>query len=340
MLREALTLARLHDMTPDEASAYFVSHEPDELTPEEQSLLAEWLAADEAHALAYERAKRAWGSLEGADGHEILDAMRAHARSQRKRRIYWPLIFSIAAMLVLVVGTSLLFFSPYGRAPIEHPRPVAGAVPWTQYASAENVTRAVSLSDGSVLTLDADSLALVRLLPGERSIRLARGRAFFDVAKDVARPFVVAAGNRRVVALGTRFEVDASNPTLRVSLFRGKVGIAPLAGVERSVFLDPGQQFIEKDGQITVTRIADGGKDPAWLSGLLVFDATPLGEAVRQVNRYSQTKIRITDPAVAAIHVTGQFRVGDADRFAETIAEAYPVKVVRRHNRIDLIAAK
>jgi transmembrane sensor len=329
-------------MTPDDASAYFVSHEADDLTPGEQSLLAEWLAADDAHAAAYHDAKQAWMTLDGADQHEIFDAMLIHVRQSRSRRMKTRFrLFAIAAMLVLVATTSLFFASPYRSTLVGKSGAVAAEPEWTRIASIDGATRAVSLDDGTLMTLDVDSLAFVRFLPGERSIRLMRGRAFFDVAKDVARPFAVAAAGRRVTALGTRFEVDTNGGILRVSLFRGKVGIRSIADGRQNVFLDPGQQFLEEGGRVSVLPINAGDANgPPWLNGLIRFYATPLGEAVQEVNRYSRTKIRVSDPGIAALHVTGAFRAGNADRFAQTIADAYPVTVVRGHNEIEMVSRK
>ncbi|MEJ1961315.1 MAG: FecR domain-containing protein [Gammaproteobacteria bacterium] len=63
------------------------------------------------------------------------------------------------------------------------------------------------MRDGSAITLNTDSQLRVALTEAERRVDLKQGEAFFEVAKDSTRPFVVEAGRKRVVAVGTKFSV-------------------------------------------------------------------------------------------------------------------------------------
>lgn len=339
MLREALTSERLATMAPGEASAYFVARSLDGLSTNERDLLDAWLAADQAHVRAFESARRGWQSFDDSGGDEILAAMREHALSARPQswlsRRYIPIA---AAMLVLVVAMSVAV-SPLRRA-LTGTGAGEGGLVWTQYASAYGEVHSFALADGSVMTLDTDSVARVRFTPGGRAIQLLKGRGLFEVAKDAARPFAVTAASRRVVALGTRFEVDRSHDGLSVTLFRGKVAVQPLVAGVQTIVLAPGQRFLDEGGAVRVEAIGVKSDDkPAWQNGLLEFDDTPLGEAAGEVDRYARTRIIITDPVVSAIRVTGQFRATDAERFASTITEVYPVRMIRRENRIELVRA-
>jgi transmembrane sensor len=336
MLREALTLDRLRSMPPEEASAYFVSRGVDGLIPSEEELLATWLAVDPANATALDRARRAWDYFDSAEGDEILGAMRVHARASRPAR--WrvlPVAAAVAAMLCAVVTASLLLIPSLGPALMRPGRTTGPQVAWTHYVSAHGEVRQFSLADGSSMTLDTDSAAEAHFSGRERAVRLVRGRGLFEVKKDPARPFAVASASRRVVALGTRFEVDMQDRELRVTLFRGAVAVRPIADDGQDVILHAGQRFIERDGRITVGIVGDSS--PGWLRRLIDLDDTPLVDAARQVNRYSRTQIAIADPAVARIRVSGQFRTGDAERFARTVADVYPVRVVRQGNVIGLL---
>jgi transmembrane sensor len=328
-------------MAPDEASAYFILRSADGLTSQEQDLLSAWLAADRAHALAYERANKAWCSFDDAAGDEILSALRAHAVATRARGrggLWYAIAASIA---VLLVATSVLV-SPLRQLLVGPASGPGVAQPaWVQYASSHGEVRNVRLPDGSIMTLDTDSIAQAYFAPGERSVRLLKGRGLFEVAKDFARPFAVAAAQRRVVALGTRFEVDTTDNALRVSLFRGKVAVQPLEPGRQIVVLDPGQRFSERNGLVTVQPIVTTADEkPDWTSGLIDFNDTPLLEAAIEINRYSRAQIAVSDPTVAAIRVSGQFRTGDAGRFAQTVSEVYPVKVKQRRTGIELVPAK
>jgi transmembrane sensor len=341
MLREALTFDRLQTMSPGDASAYFVSRSVEGLNASEQELLDNWLIADTAHVAALERATRAWHCFDDADNDEILTAMRAHARAATPRRLVGWIglrqMGAIAAAFLVIVATSLVL------SPLLHQTPGGGrAVPqqvWTHYASARSDIGQFTLPDGSSMTLDADSLAEARFEGAERAVRLVRGRGLFEVRKDPARPFAVGAASRRVVALGTRFEVDVTANALRVTLFRGSVAVKPRAATGQTFVLRPGQQFVERDGVAGVREAATSQGSPDWVNGLLRFNDTSLADAARQINRRSTVQITIS-PAAAAIHVSGQFRAGDGERFARTVSEVYPVELVKRGDAIEIVAKK
>lgn len=72
---------------------------------------------------------------------------------------------------------------------------------------------------------------------------------------------------------------------------------------------------------------------------MLHFDDDRLAQAIAEVNRYAAVQIVIRDPAVAAMRVSGEFRAGDPERFARTIAELRPVRVVRRSGTLELVPA-
>jgi transmembrane sensor len=334
MLREALTLDRLGELDPSEAAALFVARRAEGLTPSEEDLLAAWLAADAGHARALDRADRAWGAFADSEGDEILAEMRAHARASRPRpMVDWRRFAAIAAILVLVLGSGTVLLTlnrPQGPGP-------GGQIAAIEYTSAPGQVREVKLADGSTMTLDGESKARARLGPAERAIELVQGRAFFEVEPDRSRPFSVTAAARRVVAIGTRFEVDLGADGLRVTLLHGRVDVAPLRANGRVFTLIPGQQFVEgAGGPLVQTAPTAGDTAMGWNRGLIGLDDRPLAEAATQINRYSRNQIVIRDPAVGAMRISGQFRTGDAERFARTVAEVYPVRVIRHGNEIEL----
>ena len=333
MLREALTVERLEAMDPDETAALFVARRAEALTPSEEQLLALWLAVNDAHVRAFERAERAWQVFADGEDDELLAAMRDHALAEGARRRWtdWRYGAAAAAALVLILVSSVLLFSRQAPSP--------GADTTVQYASAHGQVRAIRLADGSTMTLDSDSAASVRLGSEERAIRLQRGRALFEVAHDGSRPFEVTVGGRRVVATGTRFEVELTPAMLKVILLEGRVTVGPLDGNAQPVSLQPGQQFLERNGTAAIRTLEAGSASAGWQHGLIDFNDEPLGDAVAEVNRYSRDQLVIRDPAVAALRISGQFRAGEAERFARTVAEVHAVRLVRRGNRIELAPA-
>lgn len=324
-------------MEPDEAAAYFVACGIDGLTASEQELLDDWLAESVDHSAALDRANRGWDSFADADGDEILSAMRAHALAPpaAKRRL-WPRFAAAAAVLLLVAMASILLLPRLGRAP----RPDGGDGPMVEYASTPTGIRDVVLPDGSRMTLDANSVVRGRFAATSRALAMVRGRAFFDVRHDSSRPFAVTANGRRIVDLGTRFDVSVIGGSLRVRLEQGSVAIESPGSNAPTVTLRPGQEFVAGEGRTGVNTVATAGSLTDWRRGLVDFEDTPLAAAVAQINRYSTAQIVVRDAQVSNIRVSGQFRRGDAERFARTIAELHPVRVVRRGDTIEIVPAK
>ncbi|MDG2520530.1 FecR domain-containing protein [Caulobacter segnis] len=188
-------------------------------------------------------------------------------------------------------------------------------------------SRIAVLSDGSKVTLDTATKIVVDFAGDRRRVTLSRGRAFFDVAHDKTRPFVVEAGNERVEALGTRFEVRKDGDQVQVSLMEGAVKVENLHGDRaQSPVLAPGDQLAATDGAV-VRRKVDMQVQTSWRDGKLIFKETPLQAAVGEVNRYSQQKVELADEGLEDVKVSGVFKTGDTAAFASAIATLYRLEL-------------
>jgi len=335
MVREALTTEKLEGLGIEEAAALFVARRADGFTAGERALFEAWFAADEAHQDAFRRADRAWAVFDRSNGDEILEAMRQHALAPRRNWVSWR---AAAAILVIAIGAAALSMPSlrWWQRGAQQTVLTGAAV---QYASARGEVKAVTLPDGSTMTLDADSVALGRFGAAERSIQLLHGRAFFIVAHDSVRAFTVTAGTQRTTDVGTRFDVNVAAGTLTITLVDGSVTVTSVDGNAAAITLQSGQQFVERAGRTTVRTIGERtAQATSWRSGVLDFDDEPLSEAVAVMNRYSlQEQLVIHDPGVAALRLSGEFRAGDPERFAQTLAELYNLHLVRHANDIELI---
>jgi transmembrane sensor len=322
VVREALTMEALSALEPRDAAAHFIARRVEGLTSSEEKLLEDWLARDQSHRHLLDSADRAWQSFDGAEDDEILTAMRERARApQRAVVTRWPRVAAGAALLVAACAALVLL------APGLNPLAPAARV---EYASARGEVREVQLADGSVMTLDADSVAIARFTGEGRAIDLEKGRAFFVVAHDESRPFVVTAAGTRVVALGTRFDVNLTADGKTVTLLEGRVMVG-------SATLAPGQQYVERQGRTVVRTIGAATENAiAWRTGLINFDDQPLSEAAAVMNRYSPEQIVISDPSIASLRVSGQFRARETSRFAEALAELHGLRSERQGSQIEL----
>ncbi|MDZ4372121.1 MAG: FecR domain-containing protein, partial [Phenylobacterium sp.] len=150
----------------------------------------------------------------------------------------------------------------------------------------------------------------------------------FDVEGDARRPFVVTAGDTRVTALGTRFDVRRVGPGARVVLIEGRVAVRGGPGPDRAWSLAPGQQVVTAARRPAVAA-ADVPAATSWASGRLTFRETPIGQAVAEVNRYSPRRIDLQASEFAAIPVSGVFDTGDVDGFVAALTDLYPLRATR-----------
>lgn len=282
-----------------------------------------WHGSSPLHARAYEEAITSF-----REGGVLEKGELARARGLPRRRTgRVPLRYAFAGTAVAVAMLALLILASAQVAP-----PVQDGETLARYATASRETRAVRLADGSRMSLSPGTVAVVALSRGERRITLERGRGRFSVARE-ARPFRVAAGQAEVVALGTLFEVSLAAGTTRVSLIEGSVDVsypvaAPGTAGRRVTRLAPGQQIVVGGNPPGRPRPAATPPDNA-TSAMLQFDDTPLAQAVAEANRRSRIKIRIADPAIGGLRITGAFRASDTHALAESLEAAFRLDVER-----------
>jgi len=311
----------------DEAEAWFARRLSGEDT--DQAGFERWLSASPAHFAAWERTCAVWDRVgEMAEDGALADfadealasrsvrgkarrsgAVRAARGRRRRRGIRRLAAVALAAGLVLaIVMTGMGSYRP-------------------QTYVADAGGGEVRLPDGTRVRLDVDARLETDVGWWHRNVRLLQGRAVFDVVHDAWRPFVVDAGAGRITVLGTRFQVDREHGQLAVTLVRGSVRIDSPEDRLR-VRLQPDEQarWSASTGQWTQSKV-DAQAVTSWTQGFLIFHATPLGQAVAEINRYSQRKMRLADPSLGKLELSGSFRQGDASGVADVLPYVLPVKV-------------
>lgn len=206
---------------------------------------------------------------------------------------------------------------------------------------------AVDLSDGSRVTMNTDTQIRIKVTDAERRVELQKGEAFFEVARDPGRPFVVAAGNQLVVAVGTKFSVrrsDGEAGELRVVVTEGRVRIARSGSVAATLAgTEVGAGSIARSGTGGV-RIDGTPERPvdeyvSWRAGYLLFRQTTLADAVAEFNRYNTTRLVIEDPSLADVRIGGNFRATNIEAFVRLLEEDFveSLRVERRGEEIALL---
>jgi transmembrane sensor len=299
---------------PAEAAAQWLMREKaGPLNESEQAEQAAWLAAHSDNRAAYERACSVWDNVghvaARGDVRAMRDAALAAKPAPRFRWRYIGLAAAMGAVLIAAGGFTWLRFAPQLTAQF-----------WDahRYHTAIGERSAVTLQDGSNVVLNTNSAVEVDFASSERRVRLLRGQALFEVAKNPARAFVVLAGNRRITALGTSFDVRIDQDDVRVVLVEGRVAVDALE-------LEPGEQLVARTGAPAVVRAANVARLTSWKAGRLVFQDESLGDAVAEVNRYIRKPLTLDDPQIAALRISGVFRTAEVERFAASMTDLYPL---------------
>jgi transmembrane sensor len=198
------------------------------------------------------------------------------------------------------------------------------------YETTRGEIRRVPLADGSVVALNTETRLAVMMEPKARIVRLDRGEAFFQVAKDKNRPFTAQAGKIRVRAVGTAFSVRVRDNGADVLVSEGVVE-AWTSGAEGNLIrVSAGRQaFVANDAG--VVRKAPGAAEIdrtlAWRTGLIDLAGEPLAHAVAEFNRYNARKIVVSDPTLGEEPLYGVFRIDDPQGFAEAIRQGFGAPV-------------
>jgi transmembrane sensor len=309
----------IHDDPDSAAASWFARLQGDDVLVEDRRAFERWLNADGRNADAWDRVKATWNDLTLLEADPTFAALRADALAASvatSRPMNRRAVGALAAAGVVAAITGAFF----GRRLFQTSGAMAPSPEDPVFTTAVGEQSTFRLADNSVVTLSTDSAVRVNHWKTERRLTLLRGQAFFQVAKDPSRPFVVAAGDKSVTAVGTAFDVRMEPGKLSVTLVEGRVRIAgPSPSGDRTIEMSAGSRFVAANAANWVVAAVDTAKESSWLQGRLVFDGEPLSAVVDEMNRFSQRKLWIADPRVGATPVSGVFKTGQVDAFVAAL---------------------
>ena len=301
-----------------EAAAWIVRLHGPHRCAELEAAFRAWLQAHPENGKQFERVTEVW---DAGSSVPVPGVPRMTRWKEEPRRRQWSLA---AALLLLLCG-------------------LAGWITWRAWVDPSYTTgvgeqRVVRLDDGTRLSLNSGTRVVITYSDSERRVELVRGEAFFEVAHNAARPFIVTAGDQQVVAIGTTFVVRYEAARTAITLLEGSVKVSPatdmgltLAPGERVTFAAGGSRRLDEPKIEAVT---------AWRRGEVMLDSTQLEEAVAELNRYDKNTLIIDDPQIATLSISGIYHAGDSRGFAHTIAKLYGLEIIEQSNRIHLRAAE
>lgn len=338
----------------EEAAAWVWRLDDEAASGRERAEFERWLRRDPRHRTAFEELGGVWRSLD-----ELAEAKReervatfvaeeqrlrvAHGAAPRHGRLRRAAPWAMAAMLVMAVGFG--FWLQRGTEA-------------QTLATAVGQQRSVTLADGSTVRLNTNTILDTHFNRRQREIHLQKGEALFDVARNPERPFIVIAGDTRVRATGTAFNVRIHDGgAVEVVVTEGTVEVlpvtspatAPVPEVQAVATAVPpdvreliaGQRFHPQAPlQVDTLSAVSMGNALAWREGAIVFDGEPLVRAIEELNRYADTRLVVADEAIHDMRIGGRFRTGDVDGFIEALTRAFPVTARRASDNLIYIEAQ
>jgi transmembrane sensor len=266
---------------------------------------------------------------------DLHGAGRYQRRARRVRGWRVPMLAAASILVTVVAGNWALG----GRARTDA-APEARAE--REYRTQRGQRAVVHLSDGTVVTLNAESRLVVahNFGTGRRPLFL-EGEAFFDVAHDTLSPFTVRTTRGTARDIGTKFAVrsyaDDARRELQVVVAEGVVAIAAPAGTDSLVIRAAQSGHVTESGELRADHDVDVRALLGWTEGRLEFDNTPLREVLPVLARWYDVKVRVDDPRLAEVRVTAVLSGERFDEATAGIARIVNARVVRRNDETVLV---
>lgn len=308
------------DRVEEEAAGWVLRHP---LSAEEERALEDWLAQDRRRAGVLLRVQAALSAVDRAivvDPAEWVSPVKA-VRHEPSRR--W-MLGGLGGAAATAAGISVLGW-PRLRG--------------ERITTARGEIRRLPLVDGSVATIDTGSDLHLAMTGETRRVALAAGQAWFQVAKDRHRPFIVDAGIAQVRAVGTAFSVHRTEAGVQIAVTEGTVvawcddakgAMSVLTAGQYATFTRGG------DAPQTGTAPAAIERSLAWREGEISLEGETLGDAAITFNRYNRQQLVVDDPSLARERLVGLFKIGNPADFAATLERSIGVAVTVTPDEIRL----
>ncbi len=280
------------------AAEWFALLLDDSATPIDRANFRIWLEQSPAHAAAYAELEYLWLGASALPEISIPSSM--------KRR------------KVLKSGGALAILAAAGFGTHAYLRPPA------DYRTGIGETARFTLPDGSVAQLSTSTAISLNFTAGERRVVLEEGEAFFTVAMDSGRPFVVDCDVLKSTALGTQFSVGRHEEGLVVAVAEHTVRVS--SPTQERVVRE-GQSVLFANDQLSAPVQMDVETNLSWRDGKLVFISAPFEDVVTTLSKWRRGKMIVMDKALARRPVTIIVDVRRAGRILESLEHGLPIRI-------------
>ena len=334
-------MSKVHDIreakgTTRQASEWVALLASEHASAEDRERCTAWLNEDPANQAAFDELNHTLSRVVAmgdrfrssvAEGNSVVVAENVPpSRTERPRRKWF--VWTAAAAITAAVGLVTLGQLQKGKL----------------YHTDVGQQMTFTLPDRSTVQMNTDTELLVTFTDDARNIALRRGEAFFEVAHDNNRPFVVEAGLGSIRAVGTGFVVRVDRDVVEVTVTEGVVELKH-ASQNAVEFSEPDDradavpaaklgegyrvEYDRRVGSPAVVAPEDLDRDLAWRQGLLVFEDQTLEEVLQEVGRYTETRLIVADSTLAQLRVGGAFRSDDLEALLEFFENGLDISVNR-----------
>lgn len=305
-----------HDDIERRAADWVARRDGGEFSRADEAAFIEWLNASVAHRVSYLRLNATWTRTQRLAALEHRDASATHPFAATTARLKYALRGAMAITCLVLACAAGWYGWQYSHS---------------IYRTEIGAMQSLPLADGSRVTLNTNSKMRVAISRARREVDLNQGEAYFEVAHDSARPFLVHSGAVDVEVVGTQFAIHRSGESVRVLVNEGHVRVrAFAAGAQpQAMELVAGDIAVLSAGGIEHHHVTTEELDAAlsWRKGQIVFRDTPLAQAVAEFNRYRSKPLVIVDPQLAAMRIGGTFRTANADGFLQLLQQGFDVGI-------------
>ncbi len=313
------------------------------LTAEEQDQHSQWLAADSRHREAMALYRWGWNEFDRLAGLQTThnaqidpDLLAPGNRFARKPRLVKALFLSIPMAASIALAVVLLW-----------PEPNKRETPFASKAAIELIARIEqrTLEDGSVVELNRGAVVESDYTSEFRRVRLVRGEARFEVAKDPMRPFVVNVAGVDVRAVGTQFNVRLTRDAVDVIVSEGVVSVSAKGLLSRKTdpldepVLEVGHRAVVKLGEepqleLSVLSESEMSRELGWQPRLMDFDDVPMSDIVAAFNRSNEVQLVLGDRKLEDLRLSYSLWSDNVEGFVRLMESSFGMRAEWQGNTV------
>lgn len=278
----------------EQAAAWFLRMQQSDANDVEQKAFEAWLAENEAHRTEYQQYVQLW---------QTLDHLEQKPRKKSRSTVTW------------IVALAILFGSLHWLT--RHEEMITTAIGEHQQ---------IILADGTTIDINTDSTLRLALYGFTRKVTLERGEALFRIGDERLRSFEVHVGNGILRDIGTEFNVIKEEGNVTVAVLEGAVEVGIDHQNDTVRLLHGGEQLTYSAHGLSEISSTDKETITAWRKSRLIFRETPLEEVIRQINRYHSRPVRLGDPQLNTLRVSGEFNSADRAGLVQALITLLPLR--------------